>query len=53
VIEISTVGLDGDFLYGLNMNGASEYLLAIQLIVALFVLMFFAWMLYPRIRKIG
>lgn len=52
MIEISTVGLDGDFLTGLNMNGAGEYFLAIQLVVALFVIMFFAWMLYPQIRTI-
>lgn len=52
MIEISTVGLDGDFLYGLNMAGASEYLLAIQLIVAIFVVLLFAWMLYPQIRTI-
>lgn len=52
MIEISTVGLDGDFLYGLNIAGASEYLLAIQLIVALIVVLLFAWVFYPQIRTI-
>ncbi|MCX6672601.1 MAG: hypothetical protein NTY37_02350 [Methanothrix sp.] len=42
------MGIDGDFLYGLNMAGANEYLLAIQVMISLFVILFAAWMLYPR-----
>ena len=33
MISISTVGIDGDFLYGINIAGANEYLLAIQAII--------------------
>jgi hypothetical protein len=50
VILISTVGIDGDFLYGINMAGANEYLLAIQAIIVLFMVIIAVWMIYPRFQ---
>ena len=48
---MSTVGIDGDYLYGLDMPGADMYFLAIKVIMVLFVLLVMAWMLYPRYRS--
>jgi hypothetical protein len=50
VISISTVGIDGDFLYGINIAGANEYLLAIQAIIVLSVIFIAVWMIYPRFQ---
>jgi len=47
---MSTVGIDGDPLYGMGIPGADEYLLAIEMVTALFVILIAAWMLYPRLR---
>ena len=47
---MSTVGIDGDFLYGINIAGANEYLLAIQAIVVLSVIFIAVWMIYPRFQ---
>jgi hypothetical protein len=51
VISISTVGIDGDFLSGINMAGADGYLLAIQTIVILSLIIIVAWMTYPRLLE--
>ena len=49
---ISTVGIDGDFLSGFNIPWANEYLLAIKIFIALFVILFVVWGLHlPRISR--
>ena len=47
---MSTVGIDDDPLYGMGTPGADEYLLAIKVVTALFVILIAARMLYPRLR---
>jgi len=44
---ISTVGIDGDFLSGFNIPWANEYLLALKILIALFVILFVVWWLHP------
>lgn len=43
---ISTVGVDSDFLSGFNIAGANEYLLALKILIALFVILFVVWKLH-------
>jgi hypothetical protein len=43
---ISTVGIDGDFLSGFNIPGANEYLLALKILIALFVILIVVWKLH-------
>ncbi|MCX6681258.1 MAG: hypothetical protein NTX42_12975 [Methanothrix sp.] len=43
---ISTVGIDGDFLSGFNIAGANEYLLALKILIALFVILIVVWKLH-------
>jgi len=43
---ISTVGIDGDFLSGFNIPWANEYLLALKILLALFVILFVVWRLH-------
>jgi hypothetical protein len=49
--HMSTLGIDGDYLYGLDMPGADGYFLAIKVIIVLIVLLIAVWMLYPRCRS--
>jgi hypothetical protein len=43
---ISTVGINGDFFTGFNIAGANEYLLALKILIALFVILFVVWKLH-------
>jgi hypothetical protein len=41
--NISTVGIDGDFLSGFDIAGANEYLLALKILIILIVVLTIGW----------
>jgi hypothetical protein len=40
------VGIDGDFLSGFNIAWANEFLLALKILIALFVILIMVWKLH-------
>ena len=41
--NISTVGIDGDFLTGFDIAGANEYLLALKILTILIIVLTLVW----------